>query len=236
MEDWPDLPDRPWRVLARMAFVAHDEHKQPLYWRGRDDLVAALGLPVGATNSYRAVRRAVADLVDAGAIERAGGGYNGKSTRYELTLERTPTDRLKALQDVMREGEKGDSGDPLHPVDNGASEGTKGDSGDPLKGDRFVPEGGQICPGRGTQVTPGGLHEEERGTKEEEEQTSSPSPHLGAVDTNDNHDLDLFTAKRILSTSDDLGRALIKQAPFGVTGSDAVIWAARQKLASRSAS
>ena len=85
---WTHLPDRPFRLLAYMALIAHDSHKQPTFWGGRDDMCDALGMAEYTPSQYAMVKRAVRHLVTAGAIERAYIGHHGKRTEYRLLVQK----------------------------------------------------------------------------------------------------------------------------------------------------
>lgn len=85
---WKHLPDRPFRVLVRMALMALDDDPDPKYFGGRELLIDALGLDPAKGTSGRMATRAVSDLVKAGAIERTKSG--GRRMEYTLTLDRKP--------------------------------------------------------------------------------------------------------------------------------------------------
>lgn len=215
---WGSLPDRPFRLLTYMALVAKDSTAQPTYWGGRDGL--CIGLGVEATPSgHRVARRAIADLEAAGAIERKYVGHSRKRSEYRLVL--TPA--------------KGDTTVPLSPADNP-------DEADDEGGRTSPPKGGQIRSERGTDLVEKGdtsvPPRKKRNTRSEEEEEISPtqvSTDRACEPTTD--EIDLLSAKRILKDEfEDLGRALTRQSPGGVTGDDAIIWAAMQVLAKREAS
>ena len=82
---WSHLPDRPFRLLCHMALIVKDATKKPTYWGGRDAMAQALGLEPGEA-AYQSVKRAVRQIVAAGAAEIAIHGHAGKRTEYVLTL------------------------------------------------------------------------------------------------------------------------------------------------------
>ena len=126
---WSHLPDRPFRLLAYMALIAKDATPEPAYWGGRDGLCLGLGLPASDV-SYRIVRRAVADLIAAGALERVMVGHNGKRSEYRIHVT----------------GPKADTSVPL-----------QADVDKSLGGQDSPPKGGHLSPGRGTPQSPLGL-------------------------------------------------------------------------------
>ncbi|WP_314324639.1 hypothetical protein [Paenarthrobacter ilicis] len=104
-EQWPKLSDRAFRVLVYMAKEARDEGI-PVYWGGWGKLATeALGkcLPERSPGMSEAefeqatrsavksqqeiVRRAVAELVRAGAIRPEGRGRTGSNARYALVMD-----------------------------------------------------------------------------------------------------------------------------------------------------
>ena len=210
---WGSLPDRPFRLLAYMALVAKDSTAQPTYWGGRDGLCVGLG--VEATPSgHRVARRAIADLEEAGAIERKYVGHSRKRSEYRLVL--TPA--------------KGDTTVPLSHADNP-------DEADDEGGRTSPPKGGQIRSERGTDLVEKGdtsvPPRKKRNTRSEEEEEISPtqvSTDRACEPTTS--DLNLLQAKRILrDTFEDNGRDLIQRRPFGMSTDDGAIWAAYQVLA-----
>lgn len=89
---WTHVSDRAFRVLVRMAHTALDKPKegQPagVYRGGRELLAMALRSEKGTPETrYRAVKRAVAELSQAGAIQHVQGGWAGQNSVYRLTLE-----------------------------------------------------------------------------------------------------------------------------------------------------
>ena len=137
---WTHLPDRPFRVLVRMAHIAKDTNPVPIYWAGRDDLAFALGLPPGES-AYQAVKRAVRQIVKAGAVEIEYLGHATKRTEYRLTLDKMPPKK-----GVTTSTPRGSVSDPQ-----------KGSVDDPHRGSLSDPAGGQPVTPQGT--TEGGTEE-----------------------------------------------------------------------------
>jgi hypothetical protein len=84
------------RLLLHMALECWDDednpgHQEPRrYFAGRDSSAIALGFlaPENASEAaHRAVKRAIKELVDAGAIRRIRVGRNGVTSEYELALD-----------------------------------------------------------------------------------------------------------------------------------------------------
>lgn len=88
---WTHVSDRAFRVLIRMAVTALDNPtpKQPanIYRAGRELLAMALRSEGSTETRYRAVKRAVAELTEAGAIEHLATGWAGQNAVYRLTLD-----------------------------------------------------------------------------------------------------------------------------------------------------
>ncbi len=88
----PYVPDRAFRVLVRMAAMALDEDSEKvpasMFFGGRDVLASVLRAERSGTieSQDRAVTRALKDLIELGAIERANRPGNGKRAEYRLTL------------------------------------------------------------------------------------------------------------------------------------------------------
>lgn len=215
---WGSLPDRPFRLLAYMALVAKDATVEPAYWGGRDGLCLGLGIEP-TPNGHRIARRAIRDLVEAGAIERRYVGHSTKRSEYRLILTAT----------------KGDGSVPLCGTHSTSDDETEG-------GHESPPKGGHLSPKRGTQAVEKGdttvPPRKKRNTRsEEEEEISSVQVSTDRACEPTTDEIDLLSAKRILKDEfEDLGRALTRQSPAGVTGDDAIIWAAMQVLARREAS
>lgn len=137
---WTHLPDRPFRVLVRMAHIAKDTNAKPIYWAGRNDLAEALGLVPGEA-AYQAVKRAVRQIVKAGAVEIEYLGHATKRTEYRLTLDRMPPKK-----GVTQSTPRGSLSDPQ-----------KGSVDDPHRGSLSDPAGGHSVTPQGT--TEGGTEE-----------------------------------------------------------------------------
>jgi hypothetical protein len=83
------------RLLLHMALECWDDADNPggqqprRYFAGRESSAIALGFlaPTNGTEAaHRAVKRAVKELVDSGAIVRIRAGRNGLTSEYELML------------------------------------------------------------------------------------------------------------------------------------------------------
>jgi hypothetical protein len=123
-----------------MAHITKDTNKTPIYWAGRDDLAFALGLEPGES-AYQAVKRAVRQLVKAGAVEIEYLGHATKRTEYRLTLDKMPPKK-----GVTKSTPRGSVSDPQ-----------KGSSSDPHRGSLSDPAGGHLVTPQGT--TEGGSKE-----------------------------------------------------------------------------
>lgn len=82
------------RLLLHMALECWDEERgdqQPRrYFAGRESSAIALGFLApsnGSEAAHRAVKRAVKELVDRGAISRMRLGGRGETSEYELNLD-----------------------------------------------------------------------------------------------------------------------------------------------------
>jgi hypothetical protein len=84
------------RLLLAMALECWDDENNPAgqparrYFAGREHSAIALGFLAPANGSeaaFRAVKRTVRELVDAGAIVRVRGGRNGQTSEYELNVD-----------------------------------------------------------------------------------------------------------------------------------------------------
>ena len=78
---WSELPHGAFRLLVRMAITARDADPEPKAWIGRDELARSMGLAPTPGN-FRNVRRWLAQLEKAGAIERTEVGRFGRRTTY----------------------------------------------------------------------------------------------------------------------------------------------------------
>ena len=137
---WGHLPDRPFRLLAHMALTVKDATPKPTYWAGRDTLAQALGMEPSAA-AHQSVKRAIRQIVAAGAAEIAIHGHAGKRTEYVLTL------------------------DPMAKKKGVTKSTPRGSLNDPQRGSVKAPQRGSLSdPSAGHLVTPLGTTE---GTTEE---------------------------------------------------------------------
>lgn len=91
---WTHITDRAFRVLVRMAVTAldkpTDDTPAATYFAGRELLAMSLRGEGGTVQSrYRIVARVIAELIEAGAIERTDSGRTGHNAVYRLTLSRS---------------------------------------------------------------------------------------------------------------------------------------------------
>jgi hypothetical protein len=140
---WTHVSDRAFRLLVRMALTALDESSKGapagIYFGGRDLLAMTLRNEGGNPQTrYRAVKRLLAELIEAGAIERAHAGRVGQNAVYRLTL------------DGARSIDKAPSAD--------RNQG--GQESPPQGGQGGPPEGGLGDPSRGATEAPPRNHEE----------------------------------------------------------------------------
>lgn len=96
------LSPRPMLALVRMAHSAKDDDPRPTYWAGWRPLAVALGRDMPADddhsqeadrlrrNAQRATERAIASLIDAGAISRVAAGRRGAQAEYALNITPIP--------------------------------------------------------------------------------------------------------------------------------------------------
>lgn len=82
------------RLLLHMALECWDEErdgqKARRYFAGRESSAIALGFLApdnGSEAAHRAVKRAVKELVDRGAIRRVRTGGRGETSEYELLID-----------------------------------------------------------------------------------------------------------------------------------------------------
>jgi hypothetical protein len=84
------------RLLLSMALECWDDEDNPAsqvprrYFAGREHSAIALGFLApdnGSEAAFRAVKRTIRELVDAGAIVRIRAGRNGSTSEYELILD-----------------------------------------------------------------------------------------------------------------------------------------------------
>lgn len=89
-----DLGNTAARLLLHMALECWDEKRgdqEPRrYFGGRESSAIALGFLApenGSAAAYRAVKRAIHELVESGAITRLRAGGRGLTSEYELMLD-----------------------------------------------------------------------------------------------------------------------------------------------------
>jgi hypothetical protein len=165
LASWSHVSDRAFRVLVRMAVTALDKPQNgqaaAIYHGGRDLLAMTLRSEGSAETRYRAVKRAVAELTEAGAIEHLATGWAGQNAVYRLTLERS---KPASKPDGM----------------GGRSDPPKGGFSDP-------PMGGQIATEWGVAQTPPRNQEELQEERAEEDvglsTTTSHPPRVAASDS-----------------------------------------------------
>jgi hypothetical protein len=84
------------RLLLTMALECWDDEDNPArqlprrYFAGREHSAIALGFLApdnGSEAAFRAVKRTIRELVDAGAIVRVRAGRNGQRSEYELIVD-----------------------------------------------------------------------------------------------------------------------------------------------------
>ena len=129
---WTHLADRPFRVLVRMALTALDrptaEVPAGVYFAGRDLLAMTLRADGGSEkNRHRTVARAIAELIEQGAVERADSGRQGHNAVYRLTLK---------------------GGSKSHPETALTTTTQGGSKGHPQGGSKGHPQGGSWSPPR----------------------------------------------------------------------------------------
>ena len=112
---WTHVSDPAFRVLVRMSLTALDKpqngHEPKIYRGGRELLAMSLRSDKGSEQTrFRAVRKALAELSEAGAIQHLQLGWAGQRSVYRLTLDR-----------VEKEGSTAPPvGGPTHPPKEGA--------------------------------------------------------------------------------------------------------------------
>lgn len=153
---WTHVSDRAFRVLVRMAVTALDSPSKGqsagIYHGGRELLAMSLRSEKGSAETrYRAVKRAIAELTEAGAIEHLATGWAGQNAVYRLTLKRS-----ESPPDADEMG---------------------GLIGPPKGGPTSPPMGGPSGPKRGASEAPPRNHEEpiEERSEEEEAEVSTTS-------------------------------------------------------------
>jgi hypothetical protein len=90
--DWAHLPATPRLLLAHMALTAHDMHRQPKYFGGRDALVCVIYPsvdldPKRREAQYRNVRNHLDVLKDAGVIRPLNTAHTRERAEYQLLLK-----------------------------------------------------------------------------------------------------------------------------------------------------
>lgn len=165
---WGALPHRAHRLLTFMALHSLDQGRpgQPArrYWGGREAMAAALGplapepavgddspsavaARVRRETAFRLVRRALRDLVDAGALREVRRGRVGQRSEYELLLSGLPEEGRDDPPEGGREGppEQGRDG-----PGGGSSRSGEGGRSGPPKEYRGTPG----TPGEATGLAP----------------------------------------------------------------------------------
>jgi len=90
------------RLLLHMALECWDEERSGQaprrYFAGRETSAIALGFLAphnGSEMAHRAVKRAIRELIDAGAIRRTRVGGRGLTSEYELLLDSSRPPQLQ---------------------------------------------------------------------------------------------------------------------------------------------
>lgn len=129
---WTHVSDRAFRVLVRMAVTALDQPKDgrppKIYHGGRDLLAMALRTDKGTPQTrYRAVKRAVAELIEEGAIKHLASGWAGQKAVYRLTLERAGSPAIDDPDDGSMGGQfSPPEGGPTSPPMGGQNDQERG--------------------------------------------------------------------------------------------------------------
>jgi hypothetical protein len=105
---YPQLEHRAMRLLVGMSLTAldapSDQYPARTYFAGREALAEILGYRLPALpdtsdaarrqrhSAYEQVRRALAELVSAGAVIRSSAGYPGHNGEYVLNVSALPVD------------------------------------------------------------------------------------------------------------------------------------------------
>jgi hypothetical protein len=90
---WAHVSNDAYRVLTRMAVVAHDRESAAAparrYFGGHDGLIDVLGYGdcMSRATKLRRVREAIAELIQVGAIACEKTAVSGRNAVYELTLD-----------------------------------------------------------------------------------------------------------------------------------------------------
>ena len=130
----PHISDTAFRVLVRMANTAldNDTDRRParVYFGGRELLAMTLRTRGGSPEtSHKRVQKAIAELIDVGAIKRVGAAYNGQRQAYRLVLGELSTGGKGGPTDPPLGG----SWDPPSGEKGGSQESLKGGPTDPPK-------------------------------------------------------------------------------------------------------
>lgn len=168
---WTHLSDRAFRVLVRMSLTALDNpapgRPAGVYHGGRELLAMSLRSDKGtAETRYRSVKRAVAELTEAGAIQHLRTGWAGQNAVYRLTLQ-----RAASIDDSQSAPEE--MGGLIDP---------------PMGGPTSPPMGGPNVPEWGASQAPPRNQEEPLKERGEEQgvdlQTTSHAPRVADEPTN----------------------------------------------------
>jgi hypothetical protein len=140
---WTHVSDRAFRVLVRMAVTALDKPKDGkpanIYHGGRELLAMSLRSEKGSLDTrHRSVKRAVAELSEAGAIQHLRSGWAGQNAVYRLTLGGT--------QAAIDDSEPDEMGGLIDP---------------PVGGLTSPPKGGPVNVNEGGLSSPPKEHEDE---------------------------------------------------------------------------
>jgi len=158
---WGHLPHRPFRMLAYMALLSHDQDDPPVYFGGWESLSVALGFPLTPARDHttdrphleisraghHAVKAVVATLRAAGAIEPAPKAPGRSRQRYALHLcppvpaEAHPRRGVNSPTRALRSGDNSPT-----PAPHGGTSGTppSGDLRSPGSGDLTSPPAGDL--------------------------------------------------------------------------------------------
>jgi hypothetical protein len=238
----PRLNDRPFRVLVQMALTSLDDQAPPRYWGGWAALATAAGalVPEGCHTcpecpacqaAQRVVRRAVAQLVAAGALRRTDRPRRGRNAEYELLIHTTPDAHLPPSRYGPGPGRHRTPGvrQPTTPAPVENPTGTEEDETDHrTPGVRPPPDA--RCPvstGRSASAPPDARRPaaiQEKKEKEQEQGPGTTSPQAtdppAAVD-------EYQAAVTILAARPDLGVTYTSQVPGHLSLREQVIAAAR---------
>jgi hypothetical protein len=90
LSNWATLPDAAFRVLVQMALTGLDKDSPPKYYGGRSPLLHAMGREKHEPADFQALKRAIASLVDTGAISVDNYATKHRPATYSLHLWGTP--------------------------------------------------------------------------------------------------------------------------------------------------